>query len=33
MEFDGKRALKEAKEFVKKKEYNTALDICKVNGY
>ena len=33
MEFDAKKALKEAKEFVKKKEYDTALDICKVGSH
>ena len=30
MEFDVKKALKEAKEYVKKKEHNAALDVCKV---
>jgi len=30
MEFDAKKALKEAKECVKRKEHSTALDLCKV---
>ena len=32
MEHDVKQLLKEAKECVKKKEYNLALDVCKVFG-
>lgn len=30
MEYDVKKALKDAKEFIKNKEYTSALDTCKV---
>jgi hypothetical protein len=32
MEYDVKKALKDAKEFIKNKEYTSALDTCKVKS-
>lgn len=33
MEYDVKKALKEAKEQVKNKDFSSALDTCKVSFY
>jgi hypothetical protein len=30
MEYDGKKALRDAKEAIKNKDFNSALELCKV---